>query len=128
MAEAVDPYASGYASPYASPYAGHPRTLPVPRARICPGHAPSWGQSAAKTAADWPPSGGVERALGKVRFAQLIHSGARVLGGPAVRAACGGSLSLTWLPLNVAGHVGLERHNRGGSTPRSDRSPSLRRP
>jgi hypothetical protein len=43
VAEAVDPYASGYASPYASPYAGHPRTPPVPRARICPGYAPSWG-------------------------------------------------------------------------------------
>jgi hypothetical protein len=36
----------------------------------------------------------VERALGKVRFARLIHSGARVLGGPAVRAASGGDLSL----------------------------------
>jgi hypothetical protein len=34
----------------------------------------------------------MERALGKVRFARLIHSGARVLGGPAVRAACGGNL------------------------------------
>jgi hypothetical protein len=43
----------------------------------------------------------VERALGKVRFARLIHSGARVLGGPAVRAACGGSLSLSWLPPRV---------------------------
>jgi hypothetical protein len=38
------------------------------------------------------PLGGVERALGKVRFARLIHSGARDLGGPAVRAACGGNL------------------------------------
>jgi hypothetical protein len=47
--------------------------------------------------------GGVERALGKVRFARLIHSGARVLGGPAARAACGGNLSLTWLPRSVAG-------------------------
>jgi hypothetical protein len=37
----------------------------------------------------------VERALGKVRFAQLIHSGARVLGGPAVRAASGGNLMPT---------------------------------
>jgi len=36
----------------------------------------------------------VERALGKVRFARLIHSGARILGGPAVRAAFGGNLSL----------------------------------
>jgi hypothetical protein len=47
------------------------------------------------------PLGGVERALGKVRFARLIHSGARVLGGPAVRAASGGNLSLPWLPLRV---------------------------
>jgi hypothetical protein len=36
----------------------------------------------------------VERALGKVRFARLIHSGARALGEPAVRAAFGGNLSL----------------------------------
>ena len=47
------------------------------------------------------PLGGVERALGKVRFARLIHSGARVLGGPAVRAACGGNLSLSWRLLRV---------------------------
>jgi hypothetical protein len=37
--------------------------------------------------------------------ARLIHSGARVLGGPAVRAACGGSLSLTHLPPRVDGGV-----------------------
>jgi hypothetical protein len=54
----------------------------------------------------------VERALGKVRFARLIHSGARDLGGPAVRAAFGGDPSLTWLPLNViavkhAGALGM---------------------
>ena len=42
------------------------------------------------------PLGGRERALGKVRFARLIHSGARVLGGPLVRAACCGHLSLTY--------------------------------
>src|SRR5215211_1660783 len=39
------------------------------------------------------PPRGVERALGKVRFARLIHSGARVFGGPSARAACGGNLS-----------------------------------
>jgi hypothetical protein len=50
------------------------------------------------------PLGGVERALGKVRFARLIHSGARVLGGPAVRAACGGDLILTWWPPRVVRH------------------------
>jgi hypothetical protein len=47
------------------------------------------------------PLGGVERALGKVRFARLIHSGARVLGGPAIRAACGGNLNQPWMPRRV---------------------------
>src|SRR5918999_1643079 len=77
-----DTYASEYASPYASPYAGHPRTPSPSGSRITAGHAPSWGQSAAKTAADWPPSGGVERPGRKVRFARLIHRPVRVLGGP----------------------------------------------
>jgi hypothetical protein len=36
-----------------------------------------------------------------MRFAQLIHRPVRVLGGPTARAACGGSLSLTWLPRKV---------------------------
>jgi hypothetical protein len=36
-----------------------------------------------------------------VRFARLIQRRVRVLGGPAVRAAFGGTLSLTWLPLQV---------------------------
>jgi hypothetical protein len=62
------------------------------------------GQSAETIAAGWP-LGGVERALGKVRFARLIHSGVRVLGGPALRAACGGNLSLTWLPRRVVSRV-----------------------
>jgi hypothetical protein len=53
--------------------------------------APSWGQSAAKTAADWPPSGGVERPGRVVRFARLIHRPVRVLGVPSARAACGGT-------------------------------------
>jgi hypothetical protein len=43
----------------------------------------------------------MERALGKVRFARLIHSGARDLGGPAVRAAFGGNRVLPWLPRRV---------------------------
>jgi len=83
----LDPYASPYASRYASPYAGHLRTPSPPGRGITAGHAPSWGQSAAKTAADWPPSGGVERPRRVVRFARLIHRRGRVLGGPAVRAA-----------------------------------------
>jgi hypothetical protein len=40
-------------------------------------------------------SGGVERPGRKVRFARLMHRPGRVLGGPAVRAAYGGNLSLT---------------------------------
>jgi hypothetical protein len=30
-----------------------------------------------------------------------MHRPVRVLGGPAVRAACGGNLSLSWLPRRV---------------------------
>jgi hypothetical protein len=40
------------------------------------------------------PLGGVERPRRKERFARLIHRRVRVLGGPAVRAACGGDLKL----------------------------------
>jgi hypothetical protein len=47
------------------------------------------------------PLGGVERALGKVRFARLIHSGARVLGGPGGPRRLRRHLSLTRLPLRV---------------------------
>jgi hypothetical protein len=36
-----------------------------------------------------------------VRFARLIQRRVRVLGGPAVRAACGGNLSLPWWPRRV---------------------------
>jgi hypothetical protein len=39
----------------------------------------------------------MERPRRVVRFARLIHRRGRVLGGPAVRAAFGGSLSLPWL-------------------------------
>jgi hypothetical protein len=41
------------------------------------------------------PLGGVERPRRVVRFARLIHWPVRVLGGPAVRAACGGNLKRT---------------------------------
>jgi hypothetical protein len=47
------------------------------------------------------PLGGVERPRRVVRFARLIHRRVRVLGGPAVRAAFGGNLSLPWLLLSV---------------------------
>ena len=33
-----------------------------------------------------------------VRVARLTHGRVRVLGGPVVRAACGGNLTLAWLP------------------------------
>jgi hypothetical protein len=36
-----------------------------------------------------------------VRFARLIHRPVRVLGGPAVRAACGGNPSLPCWTLTV---------------------------
>jgi hypothetical protein len=44
---------------------------------------------------------GVVRPRRMVRFARLMHRRGRVLGGPAVRAASGGNLSLTRLPLTV---------------------------
>jgi hypothetical protein len=47
----------------------------------------------------------VERPGRVVRFARLIHRPVRVLGGPAVRAASGGHLSLTWLPLTVVRQI-----------------------
>jgi hypothetical protein len=47
------------------------------------------------------PLGGVEGPRHMVRFARFIQRRVRVLGGPAVRAAFGGTLSLTWLPLQV---------------------------
>jgi hypothetical protein len=36
-----------------------------------------------------------------MRFARLIQRPVRVLGGPSARAACGGHLSLPWLPTRV---------------------------
>jgi hypothetical protein len=47
------------------------------------------------------PFGGVVRPRRVVRFARLIHRRVRVLGGPSVRAASGGNLSLPWLPHRV---------------------------
>jgi hypothetical protein len=70
VAKALDPYASGYARPYASPYAGHPRTPSPSDGQITAGHT---------------PRGGVERALGKVRFARLIHlANPRARPGPSI--------------------------------------------
>jgi hypothetical protein len=36
-----------------------------------------------------------------VRFARLIHRRGRAVGRPLAGAACGGNLSLPWLPLSV---------------------------
>jgi hypothetical protein len=52
------------------------------------------------------PLGGVVRPGRKVRFARLIHRPGRVLAGPAVRAASGGSLSLPRLLLAVVSRLG----------------------
>jgi hypothetical protein len=96
VAYGPDTRSSGRGASDAGPYASHWRTPRPGR----PGYRwsyPSGGQSAAKTAADWPPSGGVERPRRKERFARLIDRRDRVLGGPAVRAAFGGNLSLPWL-------------------------------
>jgi hypothetical protein len=49
----------------------------------------------------YAPLGGVVRPRRKVRFARLIDRRDRALGGPTVRAAFGGNLSLTWLPRRV---------------------------
>jgi hypothetical protein len=72
-----------YVNPYGIPCASDGVPHPSPRTLIGPAQC---------------PFGGMERALGKVRFARLIHSGPRDLGGPAVRAADGGNLRLPWLP------------------------------
>jgi hypothetical protein len=50
-----------------------------------------------------------------VRFARLIDRPVRVLGGPAVRAACGGNLSLPWLPLTVMPYECTSLRTRQGS-------------
>jgi hypothetical protein len=52
------------------------------------GHPPSWGESAARTAGEWP-LGEVDRTGRVVRFARLIYRPVRVLGVPTARAAYG---------------------------------------
>ena len=52
-----NPYAVPYAYPYGNRYARGVRTPSPAGRRITGGHAPEGGQSAAKPAADWPPSG-----------------------------------------------------------------------
>ena len=63
------------------------------------------------------PSRGVKREAERTRFARLIDRPGRVLGGPAVHAACGASPRLAWLPLTVADDPEQARLSRlaGGS-------------
>jgi hypothetical protein len=67
-----DPHVNGYVNPYVIPYALGVRT-------------PGLGGQAERT-----------------RFARLIHRPGRVLGGPAVRAACGGDSTLAASPPRVS--------------------------
>jgi hypothetical protein len=62
------------------------------------------GRRRCRRIAELAPLGGVERPRRVVRFARLIQRRGRVLGGPAVRAACGGSLSLACWLLKVVSH------------------------
>jgi hypothetical protein len=48
----LDPYVIRYVNRYVIPYAQRVRTLASLAERIGAGQSPSWGQSAAKTAAD----------------------------------------------------------------------------
>jgi hypothetical protein len=73
------------------------RTLCRPNDSVPAGHAPRGGQSAANTAADWPPSGEWSGRAEMVRFARLIHRPVRAFGQPSAGAACGGNLILAWL-------------------------------
>ena len=75
--------------------------------RIGAGQSPSWGQSAAKTAADWPPYGGVERPRRVVRFARLIHRHGRDLGRACGPRRLRRQSQPAWLLLSVA------RYDRG---------------
>jgi len=54
---AADPYGIPYVNPYGIPCATGGVPDPSSLTCICPAQDPSGGQSAAKTAADWPPSG-----------------------------------------------------------------------
>jgi hypothetical protein len=58
-----------------------------------------------------PCSSYLHAPLYEERFARLIHRPGRVLGGPSARAACGGCLSLPWLPRRGV------RHKRGRMCP-----------
>jgi hypothetical protein len=52
-----------------------------------------------------PPQGEWSGRAERCASRDLIQRRGRVLGGPSVRAACGGNLSLSWLPLRVVRHL-----------------------
>jgi len=81
------------ASPYASPYAGPSRTPLAGWQCRSPWLCPSWGQSAANTAADWPPSGEWSGRAARCASRDWSIGASAPLGGPTVRAAYGGNLS-----------------------------------
>src|SRR5829696_5574752 len=100
MAEAANPYVNSYVIPYAT--SGVPLLSRVAASvQVIPPRGEWSGQ------AEW------------MRFARLIDRPVRVLGGPAVRAAFGGNLSLTWLPRRVGGglrpaaNLALDRRGQG---------------
>jgi hypothetical protein len=82
---------AGAVGPYADPYARDSRTPRRPEG-LFPLLMPLGGQSAAVSAADWPPSGEWCGQAERMRFARLMQRPGRLLGGPAVRAAFGGNL------------------------------------
>jgi hypothetical protein len=59
------------------------------------------GRRRCRRIAELAPLGGAERPRRVVRFARLIQRPVRVLGGPTVRAAFGGILSMPCLLLSV---------------------------
>jgi hypothetical protein len=80
--------------------------------RISAGHCPSWGQSAAKTAADWPPYGGVVR-TGRVDALRAIDSTAcprswRTCGPRRLRRQS----QPLWLLLSVIRHERVACHRQ----------------
>jgi hypothetical protein len=85
----LDPYVIPYVNLYVIPYAQGWRT-------------PGLGGRAHLSSS--VPLGGVERPRRAVRFARLTHRRVRVLGGPAVRAACGGNLACPALLRRVVRH------------------------
>jgi hypothetical protein len=80
-----------------------------PRVRTADGT----GEVAVRNGPSFLPLGGVDRPRRAVRFARLLQRRGRVLGGPAARAASGGSLSLAWLPRSVEGRTRPQVHRAG---------------